>query len=115
MSDNKNMIFDFFKAIGLKTKVFLSIIFSIVVFFLIVIFKMKMSHRKMLEYELSKIRNTIELERLKDEESLNLEKINMLEKEEGDILKKIKEIEDIETSGSVTNEELDKFFDERGF
>ena len=27
----------------------------------------------------------------------------------------LKEIEDIETSGSVTNEELDKFFDERGF
>jgi len=69
----------------------------------------------MLEYELSKIRHTIEIERLKDEESINLAKINLLEKEEADILNKIKEIESIETSGNVTNEELDKFFDDRGF
>jgi len=84
-------------------------------FFLIIIFRIKISNRKMLEYELSKIRHTIEIERLKDEESINLAKINLLEKEEADILNKIKEIESIETSGNVTNEELDKFFDDRGF
>lgn len=115
MSDNRNIIYDFFKKISLKTKIFVSIIFSIIMFFLIIIFRIKISNRKMLEYELSKIRHTIEIERLKDEESINLAKINLLEKEEADILNKIKEIESIETSGNVTNEELDKFFDDRGF
>ena len=110
-----NNLKDFLKKISLKTKVFMSIIFSIIVFFLVVIFRIKLSNKKMLEYELSKIRHTIELERLKNEESANLKKISDLEKEEEDILNKIKEIENIETSGTVTNEELDDFFDKRGF
>jgi hypothetical protein len=114
MSD-KSAIVDFFKKVSLKTKIFFSIIFSVIIFFLAVILRMKMSHKKMLEYELSKVRHNIELERLKKEEDVNLEKIKVLEEEENNILKKIKEIEKAELSKDVTSDELDDFFDSRGF
>jgi hypothetical protein len=69
----------------------------------------------MLKYELEKVRSEIEIEMAKEAVSINDDKILKLEEKEDAIRKKIEEIENSESIEDVSLEELDKFFDDRGF
>jgi peptidoglycan hydrolase CwlO-like protein len=88
---------------------------AVIGFVFIVIFNKRTSRLKMLEHELRTIRSEIEIEKASEDIEENNSRIRELEEEEGAIKRKIWALDNKAISDDVTNEELDKFFDERGF
>ncbi len=85
---------------------------GIVLFFFV---RSKMRAKDHLEYELSRVRNEMEIAQLaeKTEESNRI--IEELEKEETVLREKIRLVEEREIKGEeIPLEELDKFFEDRG-
>ena len=74
-----------------------------------------MNARQILELELEKIRTELEIEMVQKDIDFNQEKINALELRENEIRDQLKELDKLEPRDSVTNEEIDEFFDDRGF
>ena len=105
----------FISNLGIKVKLFFVAIFSF--FGMILFFRIRNQNNinEMLKYELEKVRSEIEIERAKEAVSINDGKILKLEEKEAAIRKKIEEIENAESIEDVSLEELDKFFDDRGF
>lgn len=104
-----------FEKISSKTKIFFGAIAGIFSFILFIVLGRKVNSKKILEIELEKVKKELEVEYLSEEISENKEKINTLENKKEDIKKRIREIEDTEIEEEVTKEELDDFFDSRGF
>ena len=108
-------ISNFFKSIGLKVKIILGAIVGIFGFISIFLLSKKMNARQILELELKKVREEIEIEKTQEEIDRNDGKILLLEGRIEEIKTEIKELEEFEARDSVSNEELDEFFDDRGF
>ena len=106
---------NFFKSIGLKVKLILGAIVGIFGFISIFLLRKKMNARQILELELKKVREEIEIEKTQEEIDRNDVKILLLEGRIEDIKLEIKELEEFEARDSVSDEELDEFFDDRGF
>jgi cell division protein FtsL len=106
---------NFFKSIGLKVKIILGAIVGIFGFVSIFLLRKKMNARQILELELKKVREEIEIEKTQEEIDRNDGKILLLEGRIEEIKTEIKELEEFEARDSVSNEELDEFFDDRGF
>jgi len=106
---------NFFKSIGLKVKLILGAIVGIFGFVSIFLLRKKMNARQILELELKKVREEIEIEKTQEEIDRNDGKILLLEGRIEEIKLEIKELEEFEARDSVSNEELDEFFDDRGF
>ena len=109
-----NFICSFFSKLKLKIKLILGAIVGI--FGMILFFKLRSNRNfsKILEYELKKVRSEIEIETAKGEVVANNKKLSELEEKESAIREKILELQ-ATGDREVTPEELDKFFDERGF
>jgi hypothetical protein len=106
---------NFLKKIGLKVKVALAAIVGVlgVIFYFVI--RGKMRAKDQLSYELSRIKNEIEIAHLEKDTEENLKKIDELKKAENKIRKKIKLVEERETEvGDASLEELDDFFKNRG-
>jgi hypothetical protein len=120
-TNNKNestfwgSIGNFFKGIGLKIKLILGAIIGIFGFISIFLLRKKINARQILELELKKIRGEIEIEKAQEEIDRNDEKLLGLEGRIKEIKEEIKELEKVEARDNVSNEELDEFFDDRGF
>tara|TARA_Y100000034_G_C6907191_1_gene421392 strand:+ start:1130 stop:1498 length:369 start_codon:yes stop_codon:yes gene_type:complete len=106
---------NFFKSIGLKVKLILGAIVGIFGFISIFLLRKKMNARQILELELKKVREEIEIEKTQEEIDRNDVKILLLEGRIEEIKLEIKELEEFEARDSVSDEELDEFFDDRGF
>ena len=106
---------DFFKRLGLKAKLIFGAIFGIFGFIAIFMFKKKINAREILELELKKVREEVEIEKTQEEIDRNDEKILKLEDRIKEIKEEIKKLEEFEARDNVSEEELDEFFDERGF
>tara|TARA_R110002020_G_scaffold50716_9_gene143327 strand:+ start:17135 stop:17503 length:369 start_codon:yes stop_codon:yes gene_type:complete len=102
---------------NLSAKIKLAIGAAIALFGMILFFKARGSNdiKKILEYELKKVRSEIEIEKAKESVSVNNDAIDKLEEKEKIIRDKIKEIESSDTPEEVSLDELDDFFDSRGF
>ena len=102
---------------NLSAKIKLAIGAAIALFGMILFFKARGSNdiKKILEYELKKVRSEIEIEKAKESVSVNNDAIDKLEDKEKIIRDKIKEIESSDTPEEVSLDELDDFFDSRGF
>jgi F420-0:gamma-glutamyl ligase-like protein len=122
MSDDKDKQVTFFNYIGglfssltLKIKVILSAIIGIFGFISIFLFAKNINQRKILKLELKKVREKIEIEKAQEKIDKNSEVISSLEKEEELILKQIEQLDRESPREDVSKEELDEFFDKRGF
>jgi len=115
MSDEPKEEASFFSKIGTKIKLIVAGIAAAIGFVFIVIFNRRTSRLKMLEHELKTVRSEIEIEKASEDIEENNSRIRELEEKEGAIKKKIWGLDNKAISDDVTNEELDKFFDERGF
>jgi Tfp pilus assembly protein PilO len=108
---------DFLKKVGLKIKVFFGVVLGLLgmVFFFFV--KEKLSAKEELKYELDKVKTEIEIKKSEEETEESVKKLEELKVEEDKIREKIKIIEEREVKGQkeLSLEELDKFFDERGY
>lgn len=103
--------------INLTAKAIIGIIASIAAFFLFFFIRSKVSAKKEMAYRLEKVKSEIKIAELEAESDSKKEKLEELKKEEEQIRLKIKYIEEKESSENrdVTLEELDDFFDSRGF
>ena len=112
----------FFESLGrcisklsLKIKLVFGAIFGFLGMILFFRFKNQRNIKEMLEYELKKVRSEIEIEKAKEAVSINDDMISKLEEKETAIRDKIEEINKSDSPEDVSVEDLDKFFDERGF
>ena len=104
-----------FSKITTKIKFILAGIAAVIGFVFVVIFNRKANQVKMLRHELKTIRSEIEIEKASEDIEENDARIAELETLESDIKKKILELDGKTVSTDITNEDLDKFFDDRGF
>ncbi len=105
----------FFKSISLKVKLIVGALIGVFGFISVFLLKRNMNSRQILELELKKLREEIEIERAKEEIEKNNEKLKTLEDRAEEIKSNIEELDNFEPRDKVSKEELDKFFDDRGF
>jgi hypothetical protein len=110
-----HLVGDLLKGLSLKVKLIFGAIIGIFSFILVFVVQKRMNARQILELELEKIRTELEIEMVQKDIDFNQEKINALELREDEIRGQLKELDELEPRESVTNEELDEFFDDRGF
>ena len=107
---------EFLKKIGLKIQLAFGAIVGIIGIVLFFFIKEKIKAKDHLEFELEKVKTEMEIARLDEKSEESIKKIEELTKEESKIRDKIRFIEEKEIKGEeVSIEELDKFFDKRGF
>ena len=126
MEDEKkgfwDLIKDFFSSISLKVKLFFGAVAGIVGFIAINSFRKKLNDKKILELELERVRAEIDIEKAQEDIDINNEKINHLNERAEQIVAEIAELDEKKEEQAekrknkkVSNEELDDFFDKRGF
>lgn len=108
---------DWFKRQGLKIKIFIGLLISglaIVAFFA---FGRKLSAKQALNYQLEKKEDEIKIALLESDEKNKKKKLKKLAQERKEILKKIDiiEAESVERGHHMDANELNDFFDSRGF
>jgi uncharacterized protein YdeI (YjbR/CyaY-like superfamily) len=105
----------FFKSISLKVKLIVGFIFGLFSFVLLFFVNKKINAKKILELELEKLESEIKIKLTDENIKENKEEILSLEKKAEKIKEEISAIESGEKSELVSPEELDNFFDKRGF
>lgn len=106
---------DGIKEVSLKAKAILIGVGTAIGFVAFAIFKSRNDKRLSLEMELESTKRQIEIEKANVEIGINEERIAELEAQEEDIRRKIVGLDKEKPSEDVTMEELDEFFDKRGF
>ena len=115
MSNDHEQKVTIFSRIGIRIKLLVAGLVAAAGFLFVVLFNRRGSQIEMLKHELGVIRSEIEIEKASEDILENNGKISYLKKKEEELKRKIWEIDNRESSGDVSNEELDKFFDDRGF
>tara|TARA_Y100000114_G_scaffold157299_1_gene189316 strand:- start:22289 stop:22660 length:372 start_codon:yes stop_codon:yes gene_type:complete len=100
--------------INISTKIKLIVgaiagIFAVVIYFII---KKEMNEKEILELQLNKLETDIKVKLKQESVDSNSEEIAGLEQEKKEIIKRIEEIKSKDTDDE---QDLDKFFDDRGF
>ena len=108
-------VVDFFKSVSLKLKLIFGTIIGVFGFIAVFLLRKNINNRQILELELKKVREEVEIEKAQEEIDRNDEKILLLEKKIERIKNEIKELEEFESEDNTSEEELDDFFDDRGF
>lgn len=104
------------KKIKLKIQLFLILFGSILIAYIYFRAKNTKSIRKQLEYDLTRVEKEKELVALEKDEKEKKKKLKSLKKQEESIRNNIKYIEKKEVDEEeLSPEELQKFFEERGF
>jgi|TARA_Y100000287_G_scaffold116222_1_gene93335 uncharacterized membrane-anchored protein YhcB (DUF1043 family) len=116
------LVKDFFNSISLKVKLFFGAVVGIAGFIAINSFRKKLNDKKILELELERVRAEIDIEKAQEDIDINNEKINHLNQKAEQIVAEIAELEEkreeqaeMRKEEKISNEELDDFFDKRGF
>lgn len=106
---------EFLKSLSLKVKLFFATLASVLGTVLFFFVKSKIGAKEKMEFELEKVKKEIEIASLEEKEEEHVQNLNELKEKEVKIREKIKYIEEQEEVGhTVSLEELDKFFDDRG-
>ena len=113
-SEDKNDL-GFFGKLSLKIKLIGGFIIGLISFLAFFFISKKINARKIFELELEKLETEIEIKHTNEDIADNKEEIKVLEKKAQKIKEEIALIDSGEKSEFVTQEELDNFFDERGF
>lgn len=109
-------IANWFKKLGLRAKLIITGIAGFLAFTFYLVIQGKMNLKSSFKYELAKVKSDLEMKRLEKDSERNAAEIADLEAKEKQILEKIQFIEEKEGLGEeVFLEDLDRFFDERGF
>ncbi len=106
-----------FKKFNIKFKIALGILGFILAMFLFATIKRKFSARDKLKYELAKNTHEIELTHLGKDEEAKKAKLTLLVDEKQKIIEKLEIIDtkELKLGREMSIEELDSFFDSRGF
>jgi len=104
-----------FKGLGIKIKLFFGAIIGLFGLIAVFLFQKKMTSRQILELELKKLREEIEIEKAQDEIDKNNVLILDLEERIKSVKEEIDVLDSFEAREEVSKEELDEFFDDRGF
>ena len=115
MSNNSEKKNTFFSSISTRIKLIVAGIVAAISFLFIVMFNRRGSQIEMLKHELSIIKSEIEIEKASEDIAENNSRISELKEQEANIKRKILELDNKSLSDDISNEELDKFFDDRGF
>tara|TARA_Y100001937_G_scaffold111582_1_gene158338 strand:- start:397 stop:765 length:369 start_codon:yes stop_codon:yes gene_type:complete len=101
-------------ASGISTKIKLIVggIVSLFVIIMYFVIRKKMNEREILELQLNKLETEIKVKLKQDDIDKNDLEIVSLEEQKKEIIERIDEIKNEDTSGEG---DLDKFFDDRGF
>ena len=107
----------FFRRLSIKAKVIAGIIGAILAVFLYLLIQQKISAKKHIRYEIKKTEHEIELKNLEEWSNEREASLEDLKAKEGALRDKLKiiEEEEVKRGEPVSIEELDDFFDSRGF
>lgn len=105
----------FISSLSLKIQLVFGALVGVFGFVAFYLFSKRRNNRDILELELKKVREEIEIEKAQEEIDKNIEVIEVLENRAEEIVKEIEEIDKPNPDREVTNKELDDFFDKRGF
>ena len=108
---------DWLRGLSSKVKIIIGAIGFFIGLALFVIIKKKFLAKDKLNYELSKISHEIEIANLEKDFSAKENKLKILNESKDEILRKIDIIEaqEVEIGREMSVEELEGFFDSRGF
>ncbi len=115
MSSEEENNLGFFEKISLKVKLIIGFLLGLVSFITVFMVSKKINARKILELELGKLETEIEIKNTEEDISKNKEEIDSLEKRAKKIKEEIELIKKGEKDEYVSKDQLDAFFDERGF
>ena len=105
----------FWEKFSLKMKVIAGAIVGLFGFFAVIFISKKINAKQILELELENLEERIKIKQTEDNIAANNSEIIKLEKKASIIKKEIEDINSGKKSEFVTKEELDNFFDSRGF
>ncbi len=108
---------NFLKNIGLKIKIAIGAVIAVLGIILFFFVRQKIRAKEQMEFQLSEVNSQIELAKLEQDALIKEEKLKTLKEQETLIREKIEYLEKVETTENreVSMEELDAFFDKRGF
>lgn len=108
---------EWFKKLGTQVKIALGAIAAFFGFILFFFVRQQIRAKQKMEYELSRVESELKIAELEEDSKEKVEKIEALKKEEVLIREKIKYIEEkeVEEGREVSLEELDAWFEGRGF
>ncbi len=106
---------DFFKKLGIKTKIIFGVLVGIASLLLYGFLKKKQDPKDFIEYKINKVKSEMELAQLEKDGQIKIEKIESLKKDESELRKKLSELEKLTPEERLSLEDLDEFFDKRGF
>jgi|TARA_R110001583_G_scaffold16234_18_gene66338 hypothetical protein len=109
------LIRDTFLSLGAKIKLIITGIAGLLGLFFFFFVKNKINEKEILKLELQKIRKELEIAKNQSEIDANNKLIEGLENREAEIRSEIKSILSKEKGKDITLDELDEFFDSRGF
>ena len=104
-----------FDRLSAKVKIIIAAIvgfFGLIAYF---VFRKNINSKEILELELKRVREEIEIEKSQEEIDDNSKKIVDLEARAEEIKREIVKIEKPDLDREVSKEEIDEFFDKRGF
>jgi hypothetical protein len=113
--ENVGLFHKVFGGISLRIKLILGFLAGIFSFLALFFISKNTNSKKIMELELKKVREEIEIEKAKVEIDNNNERLIDLENRAYKIKEEILRISSKEPIGEVSREELDEFFDTRGF
>jgi cytoskeletal protein RodZ len=106
----------FFKKLGLKIQLVFGAVLGLIGVAIFFFIRWKIITKDYLNFEIKKAKSESEISKLEEKSEESLKKIEELSKEESKIREKIHFVEGKEIkSEEVSLEDLDKFFDDRGF
>ena len=115
MSSEDKSKASFFEKLSLKVKLIAGFIFGLLSFLAFFFVNKKLNARKILQLELERLETEIEIKHTNKDIADNKEEIVSLEKRAQKIKEEIALIDSGEKPETVTQEELDSFFNKRGF
>lgn len=105
----------FFDGVALKAKLIIGAIIGVVGFISVFLLRKKVNGKQILELELKRVREQVAIEMAQEEIDRNDEEIFSLEGRISEIKDEIKKLDEFEARKEVSDEQLDEFFDDRGF
>ena len=104
------------KTVSVKWKLIVAAAIGVVGFLSVVFLRGNTNTKQSYKYKLAKVTHDLEVKRLEEKSDKNLQELNTLDKKKEVIKEQIAHIESKQLKGEdVTTEELDAFFDKRGF
>lgn len=104
-----------FDSISAKAKIIISAILGVFGFIAFFVFQRKKLDKEIFDLEIKKAKEEVEIEHAQKAIEENKKEISNLDDQAEKIIEEINNVEKPDANRDVSNEELDDFFDKRGF